>query len=138
MILKICNEKSISQMRLAILMTNTDESAFAQSWPLNGEKFSALIRDIEQVGELPEGAETVSRGPDCQPAGFSKGNHVFTTQYYPKMCDGFIAALIEEMAEYVGPNVTEAARPVIGLQFAGVGFDHLQQERVPATIAMTS
>jgi GMP synthase-like glutamine amidotransferase len=30
-------------MHIAILMTNTDDSAFAQSWPKDGEKFSALI-----------------------------------------------------------------------------------------------
>jgi GMP synthase-like glutamine amidotransferase len=30
-------------MHIAILMTNTDESAFAAKWPRDGEKFSALL-----------------------------------------------------------------------------------------------
>lgn len=33
-------------MHLAILMTNTDESAFAQAHPKDGEKFAALIRAV--------------------------------------------------------------------------------------------
>ncbi|WP_137702124.1 type 1 glutamine amidotransferase [Marimonas lutisalis] len=31
-------------MRIAILMTNTDESDFAQRWPKDGEKFPAMMR----------------------------------------------------------------------------------------------
>lgn len=31
-------------MRIAILMTNTDESEFAHSWPLDGEKFPNMMR----------------------------------------------------------------------------------------------
>ena len=38
------------------------------------------------------------------------GQHVFTSQYHPEMTDEFIAALVEETAEYVGPDVTAAAR----------------------------
>jgi GMP synthase-like glutamine amidotransferase len=30
-------------MRIAILMTNTDESPFAHAWPLDGEKFSRMV-----------------------------------------------------------------------------------------------
>ena len=33
-------------MHLAVLMTNTDESAFAQAHPKDGEKFAALIRGV--------------------------------------------------------------------------------------------
>ncbi len=33
-------------MRIAILMTNTDESAFAQRHPKDGEKFSALLQEV--------------------------------------------------------------------------------------------
>ena len=33
-------------MHLAILMTNTDESAFAQAHPKDGEKFAALIHAV--------------------------------------------------------------------------------------------
>jgi hypothetical protein len=33
-------------MRLALLMTNTDESTFAQRHPKDGEKFAKLIKSV--------------------------------------------------------------------------------------------
>ncbi len=33
-------------MRIAVLMTNTDESAFSQAWPKDGEKFPAMMRRV--------------------------------------------------------------------------------------------
>ena len=39
-------------MHIAILMTNTDESAFAQAWPRDGEKFSALISPLRPAWEF--------------------------------------------------------------------------------------
>lgn len=210
-------------MKLAILMTNTDESAFAQKWPKDGEKFSQLVRaqrpdwscevfsvkdghfpkdiqrfdgamitgspasvhddeawvsqlfdlirqmdsdglavfgacfghqaialalggavgrnpdgwvhgfamtdsvgvlpfaerdpqigqyasHIEQVIELPKDCTVVAQGPDCAIGGFMKGQHIFTTQYHPEMSDAFIAELVEETADYVGPDATATAR----------------------------
>lgn len=65
---------------------------------------------IEQVMELPEGAEVVASGPDCKVGGYLKGRHIFTTQYHPEMTDAFIADLVEFTADYVGEDVTEVAR----------------------------
>jgi GMP synthase-like glutamine amidotransferase len=42
--------------------------------------------------------------------GYLKGRHIFTTQYHPEMKDDFIADLVEFTADYVGEEVTEAAR----------------------------
>ena len=39
-------------MRVAILMTNTDESAFAQAWPKDGDKFVALIAALRPAWEF--------------------------------------------------------------------------------------
>lgn len=33
-------------MHIAVLVTNTDESAFAQAWPKDGEKFPAMMRKV--------------------------------------------------------------------------------------------
>lgn len=54
-------------MHIAILMTNTDESAFAQRHPKDGEKFSILLREVRpqwkvtvysvKDGEFPETLE---------------------------------------------------------------------------------
>ncbi|WP_127112805.1 type 1 glutamine amidotransferase [Shimia sediminis] len=65
---------------------------------------------IEQVAEVPEGAEVVASGPGCPVGGYMKGRHIFTTQYHPEMTDGFIADLVEFTAEYVGDEVTAEAR----------------------------
>ncbi|MEQ9694596.1 type 1 glutamine amidotransferase [Shimia sp. SDUM112013] len=65
---------------------------------------------IEQVVDVPEGAEIVASGPGCKVGGYLKGRHIFTTQYHPEMTDGFIADLVEFTADYVGEAVTEAAR----------------------------
>ena len=39
-------------MHIAILMTNTDESVFAQGWPKDGEKFVALISPLRPDWEF--------------------------------------------------------------------------------------
>lgn len=65
---------------------------------------------IEQVTKMPEGARAVTRGPGCPVGGFIMGKHVLTSQYHPEMTDEFIADLVEETAEYVGPDVTASAR----------------------------
>lgn len=204
-------------MRIAILMTNTDESAFAQRHPKDGEKFPALLREVrpdwdfdvysvkdgvfpetldgvdgvlitgspasvhdgeawidrlealirdiaetrlpvfgacfghqaiakalggtvsynpqgwvlgsvqtrlfdldrtvsayaahkEQVTALPETAQVVAETPGCPIAGFAMGTHILTTQYHPEMTDGFVAALLEEMAQDTDPDVIRAAK----------------------------
>jgi GMP synthase-like glutamine amidotransferase len=203
-------------MRIAVLMTNTDESDFSARWPKDGEKFPAMIRKVrpdwrfevysvkdgvfpaglagldgvlitgsphsvnsgaawvtrlfelireiyaaglpmfgacfghqaiakalggdvgpnpagwvfglvekrfadgsvlplyashsEQVTELPEGAEVVAAGPDCNVAGFVIGREIMTTQYHPEMEPAFIAALVEHLAEELPQEVTERAR----------------------------
>ena len=39
-------------MRIAVLMTNTDESAFARRWPLDGEKFPEMMRLVRPDWEF--------------------------------------------------------------------------------------
>ena len=213
-------QKESATMRVAVLMTNTDESDFAHRWPLDGEKFpnmlrlvrpdwefvvypvkdgefpaslegidgvmitgsphsvnsgegwtlrlEALIRDLvaagipvfgacyghqavakalggkveknpggwvfgqveaaladgrkmpiyashsEQVTALPQGAVANASGPGCPVAGFVIGDHVMTTQYHPEMEPEFIAALIEYLAEELGPEITAEARASLG------------------------
>lgn len=38
-------------MRIAVLMTNTDESDFSNSWPKDGEKFPAMMRRVRPEWE---------------------------------------------------------------------------------------
>lgn len=64
----------------------------------------------EQVTKLPKGAQIILENLDCPIGGFSIGNHVLTTQYHPEMTAGFIADLIEELAEIKPDHVIKAAR----------------------------
>lgn len=65
---------------------------------------------VEQVVRVPDGAQVIACGPGCAVAGYLKGRHIFTTQYHPEMSDRFIADLVEETVDYVGVDVTAAAR----------------------------
>lgn len=65
---------------------------------------------VEQVTILPEGANPVTSSEGCPIAGFAMGSHVYTSQHHPEMTPGFIAALTEELSEYLGPQVTGRAR----------------------------
>jgi GMP synthase-like glutamine amidotransferase len=64
----------------------------------------------EQVVTLPLGAAISESTPGCLVAGFTIEDHVLTTQYHPEMTDGFIAALVDEMAKDMPNDVIAAAR----------------------------
>lgn len=65
---------------------------------------------IEQITHAPRDATVVMASDGCPIAGVTIGDHIFTTQHHPEMTHEFITALVEELAEYVGPDVTETAR----------------------------
>ena len=65
---------------------------------------------IEQVVDLPDGAQVVMGNADCPVGGYVIGDHVFTTQYHPEMTHGFIGALIDELADQKPTEVINAAR----------------------------
>lgn len=65
---------------------------------------------IEQVDRLPRGALSLFEGPGLAVAGFAVADHVFTIQHHPEMTHDFIADLVEEYADRLGPEVTGRAR----------------------------
>jgi GMP synthase-like glutamine amidotransferase len=65
---------------------------------------------IEQVVDLPDGAEVTMANADCPVGGYVIGSHVFTTQYHPEMTHGFIGALIDELADQKPAEVIDTAR----------------------------
>lgn len=75
-----------------------------------GAAFSLYGSHIEQVGALPDGAKTLYTSPGTPIAGFALGAHVMTVQHHPEMHEDFIADLVEELADYVGPEATATAR----------------------------
>jgi GMP synthase-like glutamine amidotransferase len=64
----------------------------------------------EQVTHLPDGATVLATSDHCPVASFAIGGHVFTTQYHPEMTHGFIAALVNEIAPKLPPDVIAAAK----------------------------
>ncbi|WP_372615034.1 type 1 glutamine amidotransferase [Aquicoccus sp.] len=80
----------------------------------DGRKMPIYSSHSEQVLRLPEGAEVIATGPGCPVAGFVIGDGVMTTQYHPEMEPDFVAALIEELAEELGPEITARARASLG------------------------
>lgn len=65
---------------------------------------------IEQVASAPPNTTITFCGPGLPIAGFAQGRHLYTIQHHPEMTHEFIAALVEEYAETVGPHITEQAR----------------------------
>ena len=86
------------------------------------ETFSLYGSHIEQVDVAPPGADVVLRGPGCPVAGFARGCTLFTVQHHPEMSPEFIAALVEEYADYVGDEVTRAARASLSQPADNVAF----------------
>ena len=75
-----------------------------------------------QVAELPDGFDLLG-GSDICPIGLAAlGDHVFTTQFHPEMDDRFIAELVDEYADYLGPEVTAKSRASIIVPAEGALF----------------
>ena len=77
---------------------------------------------VEQVTTLPPGAQATSASEDCAVAGFIAGGRIYTTQHHPEMTPAFIAALTDELADYLGPDVTARARPSLSEPADGRAF----------------
>ncbi len=77
---------------------------------------------VEQVTALPPGARATSASEDCPVAGFVRGDRIYTTQHHPEMTPGFIAALTDELAGYLGPDVTARARASLSEPADGRAF----------------
>jgi len=73
------------------------------------EHWAMYAAHAEQVSALPEGATLLCQNDQCAIGGFAIGNKIFTTQYHPEMTDEFIEALVVELKDVVGPEVTQRA-----------------------------
>ena len=90
-------------------------------WP-GPDAFALYGSHVEQVGALPEGATRVFESPGCPIAGVLIGRTVLTIQRHPEMTHGFVADLVEEYAEAVGPEVTARARRSLARQADRAAF----------------
>ena len=69
---------------------------------------------VEQVTQLPDGAEAIFSTEGCPVAGFVLADRVYTTQNHPEMTPEFIAALVEEYADKLDADVAERAQHSLG------------------------
>lgn len=65
---------------------------------------------VEQVTQLPDGAEAIFSTEGCPVAGFVLADRVYATQNHPEMTPEFIAALVEEYADKLDADVVERAQ----------------------------
>lgn len=79
-------------------------------WAGRQRQLSLYGSHIEQVAALPSGAVPVFQSPGCPIAGFAVGRTVFTVQHHPEMTKAFMADLIEEYEDVVGPEISDRAR----------------------------
>ena len=70
---------------------------------------------VEQVTAMPAQARALTTSAECPVGGFAIGNHVYTTQYHPEMTPGFIAALIEHLADDKPAGVIARARASLAM-----------------------
>jgi GMP synthase-like glutamine amidotransferase len=74
------------------------------------ETFDEYGAHIEQVTELPNDAEIITKSDACPIAGFRIGNRVYTTQNHPEMTPDFMAALVGEYAPNLPPDIAATAK----------------------------
>jgi len=91
-------------------------------WSSDRERFALYGSHIEQVAKLPNGAVRVFETPNCPIAGFTYLDCVFTVQHHPEMSHAFITDLVNEYADYVGEDVTQAALASLERQADGAAF----------------
>jgi GMP synthase-like glutamine amidotransferase len=112
----------------------------------SGEAIRLYACHVEQVTELPPGAVVLGGTPDCPIGAYQIGDTVYCNQYHPEMPHDFIAALVEEIADDVGPKITATARASLAsgaadtVRFANrlaTFFEQAQDKAASKSIAVT-
>jgi GMP synthase-like glutamine amidotransferase len=65
---------------------------------------------VEQVTELPEGAEALGGNAECPVGAYRMGPRVLATQYHPEITEEFATALVEEYAKKLPLEVAVRAK----------------------------
>lgn len=80
---------------------------------MEGVPIRLYASHIQQVLALPPSARLTGGNAECPIGSFAVGDHILTTQYHPEMSHAFIAALVEEYAGDLPPDVTRRARAAL-------------------------
>ncbi len=77
---------------------------------MEGTPIRLYAAHIEQVTQLPEGAEALGGNEDCPVGAYRIGKRVLTTQYHPEITEDFATALVAEYQDKLPPEVAERAK----------------------------
>lgn len=77
---------------------------------MEGRPIRLYASHIQQVLDLPAPARAMGGNAECPIGSFAVGDHILTTQYHPEMSHDFMAALVEEYAADLPPEVAAQAR----------------------------
>lgn len=77
---------------------------------MEGAPIRLYAAHVEQVTQLPEGAEALGGNADCPVGSYRIGPRVLTTQYHPEITEDFARALVEEYQDKLPPEVAERAK----------------------------
>ena len=116
-------------------------SAQAPWMPEDAREITLAAAHGEQVTALPPGAEVLGWSDGCPIAAYRIGDRVFATQHHPEMTPEFIAALVEEFAPDLPPEVGQKARaslerPIEGRRF-GEWIARFYESAASKSIAVT-
>ncbi len=95
---------------------------------MEGAPIRLYSSHVQQVLALPPSARLTGGNAECPIGSFAVGDHILTTQYHPEMSHDFIAALVEEYAPALPPDVTRKAR-------AGLAAGRADSARIAERIA---
>ncbi|MEP4246696.1 type 1 glutamine amidotransferase [Tateyamaria sp.] len=82
----------------------------AVPWLDAGQNLLQYGAHIEQVTQLPKGAEPIFATKGCPVAGYVIADRVYSTQNHPEMTPDFIAALVTEYADKLPADVAKRAQ----------------------------
>ena len=64
----------------------------------------------DQVKKLPPGVERIAKSSTCPNAGFSKGQHILTTQAHPEFTPRFMEALVGKYGSMLGDKLVNTRK----------------------------
>ena len=73
----------------------------------------------DAVSTLPEGCDAYAESDACRYAGFSKGNHIFTTQAHPEFADPFMRCVLDATRPDLSADEVAAAEATLGRRAQG-------------------
>ena len=83
---------------------------------LEGAPIRLYAAHVEQVTQLPEGAEVLGGNSECPVGAYRIGDRILTSQYHPEITEDFATALIEEYANKLPPEVAALAKASLNRQ----------------------